>query len=704
MHAYRQGAAQRSGRNYPADFTVELEGKAMWKRIAETICEKKFYCNQRGGVKILTAISLPFVMLIAGGGFDVAELYRARINLQSAVDAGTLMAAKKLASTGNAVVASAAGRELFLSNIRNVIPDIKDASIEFTLNAGECAQKPIVGNGTIRKQVFFAFMRAATTEVVGIIDGTKQATEDERMVSMSSSSEVLCGGDTLEIALVLDNSGSMESDGKINTLRIAAEDLVTTLHDSMGGLTKPNPLQFSIVPFAGMVNVGSGNRNESWMDTTGVGTHHHEYLNWDADPQAIKIGNRYQTVAGEPLTRFTLFDNLPGVDWRGCVESRPYPELTLDTEPDLAVPATMFVPTFAPDTPDNWTGEMEQQETVTPREAICSVFKRNRPNKACRTWSDGHSGRNHPQDPSYRPTWDDGVEYSEGEFIGDEDHVIVVESGGAIVERNYHNNYLKDDHNFALPQGHPKSPSYTGTGADQHQRQNWTWKYFNNPNPYDVNNDLSNLPSISGIEGGPNAYCTAQETTELTPNQANVLDDIASMQAFGTTHIQAGIAWGWRTLSAGEPFTQGRGYSVADNKKIMIVMTDGENTAYPIEGSDYSTLNKAHYNTWGHSENMRIFDGVGGIFGPSPDSRVDLESAMNAHMASTCENAKSVGISIYTIAFDVADGSPVKALMEDCASFDSGGSKQYFDAENNAELLATFQQIATQLADLSIVK
>ena len=195
-----------------------------------------------------------------------------------------------------------------------------------------------------------------------------------------------------------------------------------------------------------------------------------------------------------------------------------------------------------------------------------------------------------------------------------------------------------------------------------------------------------------------------QEITELTTSESTVLNNIATMQAEGSTHIQAGVSWGWKTLSAAEPFTKGRDASISDNKKIMIVMTDGENTAYPITGNEYSKINKAHYSTWGHSENMRIFDGVGGLFGPDPDDQGDLQAAMNSHLAETCENAKAAGISIYTIAFDVNDGSPVKALLQACASEDAGGSKQYFDAEDNADLVATFQTIAEQLADLSIVK
>ncbi|MCJ8309171.1 MAG: pilus assembly protein [Hyphomicrobiales bacterium] len=689
----------------------------MLKRFVERV--NGFKEDVRGSIKLLVGLSTPFLLLITGAGVDTAELYRSRVNFQNAVDAGALMAAKTLAATGSVTRASAAGEELFYGNIRNIAADVGDASITFDMGDGDCASSPVVANATLRKKVFFAFMRAATTNVsgagggTGLIDGRKRATEEQEMVHMTASAEVQCGSDTIEIALVLDNSGSMGSSGKIGTLRSAAADLVNTLHTTMGQQSRPDPIKFSLVPFAGMVNVGPNNRNASWMDTTGVGTYHHEYLDWDSDPNAVKVGNTYRTSSGQPLTRFTLFDQLPGISWAGCVESRPYPEHTRDTTPDVSKPETMFVPTFAPDTPDNWSGDYEQILTVSAGQEICVQFRsatywrrgrwRTRSNRRCEVWSDGYRNTRHPQDWGYRPRWDDRIEYQRGEFIGNTGGSSSYQNGNRIYEERYYNNYLRDDHNFPASLGHPKSAENTGTGDDQYKRQRWTWKYFNNPSVRDVNNNRSGLPYVLGTAGGPNAFCTVQEITDLTTSRSAVINDIASMQARGSTNIPAGVSWGWRTLSPNEPFTNGRDYSVADNKKIMIVMTDGNNTNYPITSNSYSRRNKSYYNTWGHSENERIFDGFDAIANPS-HSYTTFRMAMDEHLVETCANVKAAGISIYTIAFDVPNGSSVKTMLENCASSDIGGNKQYYDAQNNSQLVATFQSIAEQLAELAITK
>ncbi len=46
------------------------------------------------------------------------------------------------------------------------------------------------------------------------------------------------------------------------------------------------------------------------------------------------------------------------------------------------------------------------------------------------------------------------------------------------------------------------------------------------------------------------------------------------------TSIGEGAAWGWRTLSPGAPFTEGRPYGAEENQKVLVLMTDGQNTYY----------------------------------------------------------------------------------------------------------------------------
>ena len=115
--------------------------------------------------------------------------------------------------------------------------------------------------------------------------------------------------------------------------------------------------------------------------------------------------------------------------------------------------------------------------------------------------------------------------------------------------------------------------------------------------------------------------------------------------------------WGWRILSSAAPFTEGRDKSITDNKKIIVLMTDGVNTYYPK-----SKFTDSWYAAWGYGDKEHLGTGSG-----SWDSD-DWEEKMNARTEVACANAKTDGVIIYTVAFEVADGSSSKALLEDCAS------------------------------------
>ena len=71
----------------------------------------------------------------------------------------------------------------------------------------------------------------------------------------------------LELALAIDNSGSMASDGKMAALKSAVSNLVTTLDQAA---PSADFAKIAIVPFNSQVNVGTGYKNAGWLryDTT----------------------------------------------------------------------------------------------------------------------------------------------------------------------------------------------------------------------------------------------------------------------------------------------------------------------------------------------------------------------------------------------------------------------------------------------------
>ena len=136
----------------------------------------------------------------------------------------------------------------------------------------------------------------------------------------------------------------------------------------------------------------------------------------------------------------------------------------------------------------------------------------------------------------------------------------------------------------------------------------------------------------------------------------------------GQTYIPAGLIWGWRTLSAVAPFAEGKPYA-KDNKKALVLMTDGANTVI--------AAGKYHNN------------------GPSYPKAPEADTLT----AEICENIKKQNIRLYTVAFEVTDPA-TKNMLESCAT----SSADFFDATDDAKLLAAFQNIARSLQTVYLAR
>ena len=661
---------------------------------------KKFLGDKRGNLALTSALALVPMMAAVAAAVDYSQISRHTTNLQQALDAAALATGKKLGTLQNNTQLADYSENFFFSNVGHLDPN----TITFTFDDSNLAD-----GTTILLKAHYNYP---------LLFGGFLGTDS---YGLNVESLVKAGNDTLEIALVLDNSGSMRN-SRIAAAQTAGIHLVQQLHTAMAGSNHPEPVKFALVPFAGHVNVGQGNSNAAWMDSTGISPIHNENLNWADDPRAISQGDgRYKDSNGDWLTRFTLFEDMDGgsgrpISWKGCVESRPYPYLTTDAPAIIRNPETMFVPVFAPDEPDNYDGEREQvsEEVTIPGQTSGALYCKKIKNSwnRCEKWNDNYRGNTHSsgvapnlRSRNYRSNRsrkiDNGVpsggyEYAGTTSSGTTETQIV--DGDRIEEEYYYNNYLDDNNN--MPSGVlPRDPAHTGSGAKQNKRQDWTWKYMNQSS--NTNHSWK----------GPNAGCTTPAITPLTASKSGMISSIGGMVADGSTNIPLGIAWGWRVLSSGAPFTEGRTSGTADNVKIMIVMTDGNNTYYTPSSLDYyaSDYNKSTYGSYGYTKSTtvhadgRLFEGFSDN---NPDhTRTDFEAAMNEHMLATCENAKNDGIRIYSVAFNVSNGSSVKTMLETCASTNpKTGAKQYFDATGSNGLSAAFSAIGTDISNLRIAR
>src|SRR5262245_11393993 len=81
--------------------------------------------------------------------------------------------------------------------------------------------------------------------------------------ALMPSATIRWGTNRLRVALVLDNTGSMKDDGKMDALKKATNDLLDTLKTAA---VNKEDVYVSIVPFSRSINVGKANATANWID------------------------------------------------------------------------------------------------------------------------------------------------------------------------------------------------------------------------------------------------------------------------------------------------------------------------------------------------------------------------------------------------------------------------------------------------------
>ena len=265
---------------------------------------RRFCVERKGGVAVpfaLTAIPLAFLSVAA---MDFHRAVMVKTGLQDSLDAAALAVGRSTATSAAQI--QQIGSDTLSANLK-AYPDTTLNSANFVLSG----------------QTIQASAQVTVTPLVADVFGGSD-------LQVSASSEVVRAVNKLEVAMVLDNTGSMAGT-KISMLKTAASNFVDTLAAAAARSTDPDAVKIGLVPFSMTVNVGSQYQNASWMDTTG------------ASPINDQIFSSH-------ANRFTLFSQM-GLTWGGCVESRQAPYDTQDTAPTAGIPATLFTPYFAPDEP-----------------------------------------------------------------------------------------------------------------------------------------------------------------------------------------------------------------------------------------------------------------------------------------------------------------------------------------------------------------
>jgi Flp pilus assembly protein TadG len=232
--------------------------------------------EERGNVMVMFGFALVPVIGLTGATIDYSRATSARQVLNAAVDSAALMAARDASKLSD-------------SEVRSRIDKWITANLH-----GESAK-----GFTSATTVIDRAARTIAIEAQLSIDTSLTRLIGQDAMTLKSKSQSTWGTNTIELALALDNTGSMASSGKMTALKTASLNLIDIMKDAT---IATDQIRISVVPFATQVKIGTGFKDETW-------------LRWD---QTKGSGSNKQTI-----TKST---------WTGCVSDRDKPNDVRDNE------------------------------------------------------------------------------------------------------------------------------------------------------------------------------------------------------------------------------------------------------------------------------------------------------------------------------------------------------------------------------------
>ncbi|MRX36423.1 hypothetical protein H5P29_11810 [Aminobacter sp. MDW-2] len=540
----------------------------------EAVVLKRFWLSRSGNFAMMFAILLPVLLAAVGFALDIANLMKARSDLQNALDSAVLAASRLSDQTGTR---QATFDAFFAANVANK-PALVNAKaklvVEQTVNE---IKTTATADSNIKLNFSFIFGQSS---------------------AVAATANAFESNSKLEVALVLDNTGSMGA-ANMAALIEGSKEIIRTLQKVKADRPE-RQIRAALVPFVTAVNIKSDKGfSQSWIDTR-------ELIPLDDKSWNGKNFNNYDPK--NRIGHWKLFKYLkdnwksgPTGEWKGCVEARSGSYALDDTPPDLSIPETLFVPYFAPDEPGD----------------------------AVKTGNNGNK---------------------------------------------YNNSYLNE-----------KLVGKNDT--DRAKQQSWD-KYRDK-----TIRDSSILKETPNDTNGPNYGC-ATPVVPLTEDLAKIggdpvkktkgeLDNMNFWYGSGT-NVSEGLAWGYRVLSPGAPFTEGDAFKAPDTTKVVVVFTDGENNVF---GASSEAINKSDYGAYSYLDTGRM----------GSTSRSGALSKVNEATKTVCADLKKQDVVVYTVVLG-ADTPANRDLYSTCAT----GPGYYFPTKNIAELKAAFQTIANSISPLLI--
>jgi Flp pilus assembly protein TadG len=250
---------------------------------------RKFMMAQGGNIAITFALATLPIVGTVGFAVDFSHANSVKAAMQAALDSTALMLAKDAATVTSGQLQTNA------TNYFNALFTRPEAtSIAITATYTATGGSKVVVNGAAN----------VPTAFLGIIG--------YNTIPVTGSSTTAWGSTRLRVALVLDNTGSMASDGKMSALKSATQTLLTQLQNAA---STNGDVYVSIIPFTTVVKVGSTYNSASWIDWSDFG-------NCTGGYNQVTAGDwtKYQCAADNGS--WTTYSSTMKSSWKGCITDR----------------------------------------------------------------------------------------------------------------------------------------------------------------------------------------------------------------------------------------------------------------------------------------------------------------------------------------------------------------------------------------------
>lgn len=195
----------------------------------------RFRNDERGTVAIIFAFSLLITTVAVGLAIDASRAYHISSKVANALDSAALAGAKLLDDeNATDLRVQDAARRYFEAHLARIgVEGVAISNFRATPNRGSSTV-------TVSADVSVAATIGQLAHIPSF-DFTRDATVTYRMRR-------------IELAMVLDVTGSMSTNGKIDSLKLAAKDVIDILRPQA---TTPTAIRIALAPYSAAVNAGS---------------------------------------------------------------------------------------------------------------------------------------------------------------------------------------------------------------------------------------------------------------------------------------------------------------------------------------------------------------------------------------------------------------------------------------------------------------